>query len=217
MTTSGERELRDPSQEALAADCEEERRDAERDDPEVRDGIVRGLSLDAHEVDDRDGERGDERGEHRSDPEREPERLGAETARDVVGARPCRSRDLRGRAVLEEVEGREHGQHGCRRGQRRELLPAEVPDDRGVDEDVERLRSEGAERRHRKPKDLAVVRRAEAHACGQAGCSRRTIRPPLDCAIALMTISSTFTCSGRVSAKRTQSATSSAVIGSSPS
>ena len=47
--------------------------------------------------------------------------------------------------------------------------------------------------------------------------SLRTIRPPLDCARALITISSIFTCSGRVIAKRTQSATSSAVSGSTPS
>ena len=44
----------------------------------------------------------------------------------------------------------------------------------------------------------------------------RRMRPPLDWASALTTISSTFTCSGRVSAKRTQSATSSAVSGSTP-
>ncbi len=42
-----------------------------------------------------------------------------------------------------------------------------------------------------------------------ASSSRRTIRPPLDWARALITISSTLTCSGRVTAKRTQSATSS--------
>jgi hypothetical protein len=32
-----------------------------------------------------------------------------------------------------------------------------VPDDRRVDEEVERLRGERAERRQRKPDDLAVV------------------------------------------------------------
>ena len=38
-----------------------------------------------------------------------------------------------------------------------------MPDDRGVDQDVERLGGERAERRKREPKDLAVVRRAETH------------------------------------------------------
>ena len=45
----------------------------------------------------------------------------------------------------------------------------------------------------------------------------RTTRAPLDWASALITISSRFTCSGRVSAKSTQSATSSGVTGSRPS
>ena len=45
----------------------------------------------------------------------------------------------------------------------------------------------------------------------------RTTRAPLDCASALTTISSMFTCSGRVKANRTQSATSSGVTGSMPS
>ncbi len=44
----------------------------------------------------------------------------------------------------------------------------------------------------------------------------RRMRPPLDWASALTTISSTFTCSGRVSAKRMQSAMSSGVSGSTP-
>ena len=47
--------------------------------------------------------------------------------------------------------------------------------------------------------------------------SLRTTRAPLDWASALITISSRFTCSGRVRAKRTHSATSSGVTGSSPS
>ena len=45
---------------------------------------------------------------------------------------------------------------------------------------------------------------------------RTTLAPP-DCASALTTISSTLTCSGRVSANMTQSATSSGVTGSTPS
>src|SRR5262249_39036318 len=46
--------------------------------------------------------------------------------------------------------------------------------------------------------------------------SRRTNRAPLDCRSALTTISSMFTCSGRVTANRMQSAMSDAVSGSIP-
>ena len=45
----------------------------------------------------------------------------------------------------------------------------------------------------------------------------RTMRAPLDCASAFTTISSMFTCAGRVTANMTQSATSSGVTGSRPS
>jgi len=67
-------------------------------------------------------------------------------------------RDVRGRAVGQEVEDREGGGED-RRGdrQRRELRRAEVPDDRRVDEQVQRLGRERAERRQGEPQDLAVV------------------------------------------------------------
>ena len=45
----------------------------------------------------------------------------------------------------------------------------------------------------------------------------RRMRPPLDCASALTTSSSTFTCGGRVSANTMQSAMSSGCIASTPS
>ena len=41
-----------------------------------------------------------------------------------------------------------------------------MADDRGVDEDVERLRGERPERRDREPQDLAVVRRSGAARIG---------------------------------------------------
>ena len=61
-------------------------------------------------------------------------------------------------------------------------------------------------------------RRALENGQGHArrGYWSRRMRPPLDWASALTTISSTFTCSGRVSAKRTQSAMSSDMSGSTP-
>ena len=70
----------------------------------------------------------------------------------------ARPRDLRGRPVLEEVEDREGAAEDRERdAERSELRPAEVADDRGVDEEVERLRRECAQRREREPDDLAVV------------------------------------------------------------
>jgi hypothetical protein len=45
----------------------------------------------------------------------------------------------------------------------RELGAAQVTDDRGVDEEIQRLCGERAQRRHREPDDLAVVLRPEPH------------------------------------------------------
>jgi hypothetical protein len=66
---------------------------------------------------------------------------------------------LGGRAVGEEVEeGERAGEQRRGDGQRGQRRRAEVPDDRRVDEDVERLRRQRAERGQREPQDLAVVR-----------------------------------------------------------
>ena len=150
------------------------------DDAEIRRRVVGRLPLDADERDDRRREERDRGGEHDPDREREPERLRAELAGDRVLAGPCRPRDLGGRPVLEEVERREHGERRRRGAERGELRAAEVPDDRGVDEDVERLGGERAERRKREPEDLAVVRRAERAparlACYDAARERRARR-----------------------------------------
>jgi hypothetical protein len=67
------------------------------------------------------------------------------------------------RPVREEVEDRERtGQHRSRETEPRELRPAKVPDDRRIDEDVERLGRKRAERRQSEPDDFAVVWRAQA-------------------------------------------------------
>ena len=69
-----------------------------------------------------------------------------------------RPRHLRRRPVGEEVEDREAAdQDRAGQGQRRELDRAEMTDDRGVDEHLERLGRERAERGHREVEDLAVV------------------------------------------------------------
>src|SRR5206468_12860513 len=71
---------------------------------------------------------------------------------------------LRGRAVLEEVEDRERPAEDRERdAESRELLATEVADDRGVDEQVHRLRCERSQRRKRERDDLAVVAGAKPH------------------------------------------------------
>ncbi len=158
-------QIGDPSQVALAAEREERGRQPDGGDPEVRDGVLRRVALASHQRDERLREHRDERGDADAEADGEPHRLRAEPPRRLLLARSARARHLRGRPVLEEVEDREDAAED-RRGdaERGELRAAEVPDDRGVDEEVQRLRGERAERRHREPEDLAVVRRPEPHA-----------------------------------------------------
>ena len=148
----------DAAKEALAADREERGRNAERHDPQVGDGVVRRRPLGPEEVDDRLCEQRDGDREGAAEGEREPEALRPEPRRGQVLARSGRSRHLGRRPVLEEVEHREHGEHGRREAERRELGAAEMADDGGVDEDVERLSGERPESRDREAQDLAVVR-----------------------------------------------------------
>jgi hypothetical protein len=65
---------------------------------------------------------------------------------------------VRGRGVGEEVAQRDDGgeQRGGER-ERRELGRPDVPDDRGVGEQVQRLGRQRAERRQREAQDLTVV------------------------------------------------------------
>src|SRR5262249_60757450 len=71
--------------------------------------------------------------------------------------------DRRG-PVREKVEDCERpGKHGPGESEGRDLRPPKVADDRRIDEDVDRLGCERAERRQSKPQDLAIVRRAEPH------------------------------------------------------
>jgi hypothetical protein len=82
---------------------------------------------------------------------------------DLALPRPHGAGDLRRRPVLEEVEDREQpAEDGEGDAERRELRPAQMADDGSVDEDVERLGGERAERERREPDDLPIVRRAEA-------------------------------------------------------
>ena len=92
--------------------------------------------------------RHDERGEDDADERRQPHRLHA----DVGGVgRPAGAEaagDPLGRAVGEEVAaGDDEAEHGGGDRQPAELGRAEAPDDRRVDEHVQRLDGEAAERR----------------------------------------------------------------------
>ena len=109
-------------------------------------------------ADDHGGER-DPRGE------REPERLRAERRRRPRrGPAPCSRVDARGRAVGEEDAQRDEvRQHRRGERQRRELRRAEMADDRGVDQQVQRLGGQRAQGGQREAQDLAVVGGA-AHA-----------------------------------------------------
>ena len=70
--------------------------------------------------------------------------------------------DLGGGPVGQEVEEREGADdQRARDGQRGQLLGAEVPDHRGVDEQVERLGGQRAEGGQGEREDLSVVRRAQ--------------------------------------------------------
>ena len=141
-------QVRDPAQVALAAERDERRGEADRGDAEVGNRVVRRLPLAADERDELGREQGDERRDGDPEREREPDRLRAEPPRGLGLPRSAGARHLRRRPVLEEVEDHERAaeDHGGD-PERRELRAPEMADDRGVDEEVERLRRERAQRR----------------------------------------------------------------------
>ena len=87
-----------------------------------------------------------------------------------------------GRPVLEKVERRKDGERRRSRTEGGELRAPEMPDDRGVDQDVERLGGKSAERGKREPEDLAVEyaerRRGTARSCCEPRAHRSTERLP---------------------------------------
>ena len=140
----------DAAEVALRSEREERGGEADGRDAEVRDGVVGRLPVAAHERDELRRERRQQRGDGDAERDREPYRLRAEPPRRLLLPRPARARDLRGRPVLEEVEDRERpAEDGERDAERRELVSPEMADDRGVDEQVERLGGERAQRRKR--------------------------------------------------------------------
>ena len=79
----------------------------------------------------------------------------------------------RRRAIRQEDEDRIAGeQHGRSRGDASELRCAEVADDGGVGEDVERFGGEREERRDRESEDLVVVLAPAPQQVHATSCTR---------------------------------------------
>jgi hypothetical protein len=154
-------QIRHAAQVALPGRGEHERGCAERGDPQVEDGAVADLAVPAHDRHRRSRQRDEQHEQHEPDEEAEPERLRADASRVVLEPGPVQSRHARRGSVGEEVEDRErraHDRGGDR--ERGELRRAQMADDRGVDQHVEGLGCQRAERRQREHEDLAVVRGA---------------------------------------------------------
>ena len=157
--------ISDPAQVTLAAQCEERRREADCCDAKVRDRLIGRLALAAHQRDERFCKHREEHGDGDAERERKPDRLRSEAARRLLLPRSAGASDLGRRPVLEEVEdGKKPAEQRERDAECGELRSSEVADDRGVDEEVERLGRERAQRGKREPQDLAVVPRPEPHA-----------------------------------------------------
>ena len=119
------------------------------------------------------------------------------------------------RGAVAEVERRPEVLHPSpRRGEAARCRRREARGARETACRARRSRSSARRCRRGRPRCRTSILRGSS---ASISSSRRTIRAPLDCWSALITISSTFTCNGRVSANRMQSATSSGVMGSTPS
>ena len=117
--------------------------------------------------------RGQRENYRRGDPEQagEPQRVGGRLPRLVRAARAVQKRDVGGDAVLEEVEERNNGeQHGGREREARQRARAQTTHDRGVDQHVERLDGERAERGHGEthdaPFEIVTQQRHDARSYG---------------------------------------------------
>ena len=116
--TSGVRRSEMPRRYPCAAEGEERRGQPDRGYAQVRDRVVRRVSLAAHQRDERLGEHGDEHRDRDAERERQPDGLRAEPPGRLLLPGAPRSRDLRGRPVLEEVEDREDAAEDRRRRSR---------------------------------------------------------------------------------------------------
>ena len=138
---------------------DEHRRQAPHRDAEVDLGLRRDLGRGTEQSDEeRRGEESDER-EDRAEPERQPHAV--DPRRHGLGrvarAEPARDRGRR-RVGEEDHQPDDRLEHGRGDPEAGERLDAEVADERGVDDEEQRLGDERAQRRHGEPQDVAVQR-----------------------------------------------------------
>ena len=149
-------QVRDAAQEALARDRDDRERQADGRDAEVGGGARCGVPSAPIAATSGVAAAAANSGEPRPDQRGEPDPLDADDVRQRRVSRAVGARDLRRRPVLEERDERRTSRSGSRsRGRARRAARAEVADDRGVDEDVERLRGERSERGQREPRGSA--------------------------------------------------------------
>jgi len=141
-------QVRDASQVALPGERDEGCRQSERADSEVEERELSRMPVAAEAAEERRRERLTHRDQHHTDRERDPERLCGKPRRPLVPACTARAGDDGRRPVGQEVEDRERAcEHRPGEPERGQLRPTEMADDRRVDEHVQRLGGERAERR----------------------------------------------------------------------
>ena len=145
------------AQVAGAGEGQQRSGDAEEADAEVHEGVRLDRALGPEEADEGHGEHLAGDGEDDPEGHRQPHPLDGLVGGLAVVAGPDEAGHRRGGAVGEEDEDRvERGQHGVGDGQAGELRGAEVADDGGVGEDVERLGDERPEGGQGQADDLPV-------------------------------------------------------------
>ena len=155
----------DAAQMPLPGEGDEREREPQGGDAQVALRELAGLAVPADEMDHRAREGDADDRDRQADRQREPERLRRELPRALLLPGAVQPRDLCRRPVGEEDaqpgERREH-----RRGERQrgELRRAEVSDDGGVDEEIQRLGRQRPEGGGREAQDLPV-----AAGCGARG------------------------------------------------
>ena len=150
--------VRGTPQHALGGESEHDERNADGGDAQVGHAEVEDVALAPEHSPEQRCADGDERAEDRSDEDGQPDRLHA----DVGGGGGVTGAEAAGdplrRAVGQEVApGDDEREHRCRQRQTAELRGAESPDDRRVDEHVERLDGEAAEGGDRQADDPPVA------------------------------------------------------------
>ena len=155
----------DPAQVALPGGREHEERRAERGDAQVQRAPARRPRPRRPSRARRAARAATTSDEQREpDEQAQPQRLRAHERGLVSAPGAVQAGDVRGRAVGQEVEDRERGvEHGRGDRERGELRRPEVPDDRRVDEHVQRLGGERAERGQGEREDPAVVAASAEH------------------------------------------------------